>query len=350
MKKYDYVNEIKKSTKNIDFDESTKRLFEDYVDFEKSSAEKLLNIINNSNRENFEKINPKEIEFIYTGCIDNERTQNMCYIYENNKDGASLGYVYLECGEPHYETAEYADIPDHTNFVKQFLNLAYAVGAEFTEGEPKNLKKYNYIVRLKDESFYHLTFNVNDAGSYFHILCARYLSYNISIYNRKIIKNKNQTELDKLINKSEESKNLYLNAKEMFDNFDFLYAVMKSLNSKKKIKIFNTCIDKNESYLNHHYMDNLLNYVDTATSFVRWGCPKEVIFLQDIAENRKETELGKELYDKLTSLYDNKFTAIEMFTILRTEKMQKEMLKFLNSGETDKSKIYSKYVNIYTNE
>ncbi|MBQ3640950.1 hypothetical protein II906_03365 [bacterium] len=38
MKKIDYVEEIKKSAKDIDFDDATKRLFEDYVDFEKTSA------------------------------------------------------------------------------------------------------------------------------------------------------------------------------------------------------------------------------------------------------------------------------------------------------------------------
>ena len=348
MKKIDYVKEIKKSAKNIDFDDTARRLFEEFIDFWKSDSEKLLNIIEKSNREQYPKINPEQVEFIYIGSADEEQPQYMCHMYVNNEQGTYLEYVYFEFGNPYHENAEYADIPNHTNFVKQFLNLAYALGTKFAEGKPKNPKKYHYFIRLKNGKCFHLE---DITFSCFNILCSRYLSYNMSVYNRKIIKQKSKKTFDKLINKSFESKELYLSARKMFDNYDFLYAILKSLNSKNKIKIFNTCVEKNESYLNHRYMDNLFNYADTATSFVRWGYPKKITFLQDIAEKRKKTEVGKELYDRLISLYDDdKLAAIEMIVALRIEKIQKEMLNFLNSGETDTTKIYRKYNDILQKE
>ena len=160
------------------------------------------------------------------------------------------------------------------------------------------------------------------------------------------MQDRSEDSLDKLINASEESKKLYMNAKQMFDNFDFLYAVMKSLDSQRKMEIFNKCVDKNESYMNHRYIDNLFNYVDTATSFDRWGIPERIVFIQDIAEKRKETKLGKELYDKLTNLCEDKLTVAEMLTTLRTENMQRKMLDYLNTGETNSNKIFSKYTDI----
>ncbi len=346
MKKIDYVEEIKKSAKDIDFDDATKRLFEDYVDFNKTSADEFLDIIQQSNRETFIKIPYEQVDCMYIGNVDKERAQNMCYMYANDDNGACLKYVYLDYGKPDYEHSEFADIPNPENFVKQFLNLAYAVGIEFINGKLKNLKRYHYSLHLANGKEYHATYKNKKALSYFHTLCHRYLSYNMSLYIRRIMQDRSLDSLDKLINASEESKKLYMNAKQMFDNFDFLYAVMKSLDSKRKMEIFNKCVDKNESYMNHRYMDNLFNYVDTATSFDRWGIPERVVFLQDIAEKRKNTELARELYDKLTNLYDDKLAAIEMFTILETEAMQRKMLDYLNTGETNTSKIFSKYTDI----
>lgn len=346
MKKIDYVEEIKKSAKDIDFDEATKILFEDYVDFNKTSAKNFLKTIQQSNRENFFKVPYEHVDYIYFGNVDRKRAQNMCYMYVNDDKGTCLKYVYLDYGEPDNGHIEFADIPNPENFVKQFLNLAYAVGMKFVKGKPKDPKQYHYYIHLSNGEEYCSTRKYRNAFSYFYTLCHRYLSYNMSLYIRRIMQDRSLDSLDKLINASEESKKLYMNAKQMFDNFDFLYAVMKSLDSKRKMEIFNKCVDKNESYMNHRYMDNLFNYVDTATSFDRWGIPERVVFLQDIAEKRKNTELARELYDKLTNLYDDKLAAIEMFTILETEAMQRKMLDYLNTGETNTSKIFSKYTDI----
>lgn len=346
MEKIDYVEEIKKSANDIDFDEATIRLFNDYADFEKSNAKKFLNIIKKSNRENFLKISPEQVDYMYIGNIDKERAQNMCYMYVNDDKGAYLKYVYLDYGVPDYKNAKLADISDSENFVRQFLNLAYAVGVKCVKGKPKDPKDYHYFIHLTNGEEYCLINKNKDALSYFHTLCHRYLSYNMNIYYKNIVHGKSKNNLDKLINKSEASQKLYMSAKKMFNNFDFLYAVMKSLDSPRKMEIFNTCVEKNESYMNHRCMNNLFNYVDTAVSFDMWGIPEKIVFLQDIAEKREKTALGKELYDKLMSIYSDKETVVNMFVNLDTEIMQQKMLEVLNSGETNKNKIYNKYLGI----
>ena len=153
---------------------------------------------------------------MYIGNVDKERAQNMCYMYANDDNGACLKYVYLDYGEPDYEHSEFADIPNPKNFVKQFLNLAHAVGVEFINGKLKNLKRYHYSLHLANGKEYHATYKNKEALSYFHTLCHRYLSYNMSLYMRRIMQDRSEDSLNKLINASEESKKLYMNTKQMF--------------------------------------------------------------------------------------------------------------------------------------
>ncbi len=70
--------------------------------------------------------------------------------------------------------------------------------------------------------------------------------------------------MEELINRSPLSLKLYKFAKNIFDNFDFLYAVMRKLDTSQRPEIFNQCIIKNESCLNHTSMHNIFTFIVTA--------------------------------------------------------------------------------------
>ena len=108
-----------------------------------------------------------------------------------------------------------------------------------------------------------------------------------------------------------------------------------------------TMVHKNEAWNNHFPMDkDILQHVSNAAFLYGKPCPKKIIFIQDIAEKRKQTPLGKELSDKLSHIFKDKRDVIEMLVNLRTEKMQREMIEFLNTGERNKRKIRDRLYDI----
>lgn len=302
MDKIKYIEKINELITDINFDTATKRLFNDYITFEHSN--KIFQLINKVKRKTPDTIIPEKVEQICAGIDDDTKAQNLCYKY--TKKHSKLEYLYLEYGKPDFKYKNIAYIPTPDNFVRQFLNIASVFGIQFVEDKPKNPKKYHFSISLSDGKYYNLTYNNSASISHFTTLANRYFSYNLDIFHSKILKNKTIEKLDKLANKTSLSQKIYKITKDIFDDFDFIYAIMAYLQTIKSQKLFNLCIDKDESYLNHNHMNTILNYINTASSIKRYGYPPKIVFIQDIAEKMQQTRTGKDLYNKLTNIYQDK--------------------------------------------
>lgn len=66
--------------------------------------------------------------------------------------------------------------------------------------------------------------------------------------------------MEEIANRSPLSLKLYKSAKNIFDNFDFLYAVMSNLDVAQKQESCNQCISKNKNCLNHTSMQDILTF------------------------------------------------------------------------------------------
>lgn len=288
MKNLAYTEKIIELICNIDFDTTTRRLLEDYITYEYKNAPEIFKLIKHAQEKNSEIIPPEMVEHIFIGSADDTLAQNMCYKYTKNL--SQLEYIYLEYGKPDSKYNNIAYIPNPDNFVRQFLNLARAFGIKFIEGQPKNPAKYHFLISLSGGKCYHVTYKNSASMSYFSTLANRYFSYNLNVFYCKILKHKTVEKLNMLANTTPLSQKLYKITKGVFDDFDFIYAVMAYLEKNKDCELFDMCISKNESYLSHNRMDNILDYIDTASSLKKYGHPEKVVFLQDITKNRKISE------------------------------------------------------------
>ena len=65
-----------------------------------------------------------------------------------------------------------------------------------------------------------------------------------------------------------------------------------------------------------------------------------------ISRDKVKTELGKILYDRLEKIWDDKDFLLGIFVSVRGDEKKMELLKYLDTGETDTDKIIAKSLDI----
>lgn len=335
MKKIDYVEEIKKSAKDIDFDEATRRLFEEYVDFSKDWAKKLYDVIQTNPYKNFYRANI-DGELYLENYVD--------YIYAGNKTlgfGESLHRRFIKVNKKaKLETivaanltcnvVDSAIIENSANFVKQLFNLIQAIGAGFMEGYPKNHEKFHILVETSSGWVLHVSETKRNKG-YYMPLFYRFVDYNSMVYNKKIKCINKEEKIKELTNKSEKVKKLYNHLKSFFNDIDFIYAILVYLDTEDKVDLYNLCLEKNESWQNHEYMNNILDYVKAAFYMYEHDCPKYAKFICDYIDKFNKTKLGKNLYKSLLKVTGNRNSTYCSICHIKTEEEKQEVIDFINS-------------------
>ena len=340
MKRNNCIQIVKEQISNMNFDAQTKRILEDYIS--KSTAKEILGRLEKYDRNSLLNIQPQNIKYIFTGNVSKEDTYSEIFIKED--------YAELRRGYIHENKYVYFQGPAKVNnsleFLTQYINLLYSIVVEINQIPPKG-NEYHMQITLKDNTNYYIHSSSYKYDSLWQCLMYRYMSYMLDVYNNKIECEDKKIEIQKKKKQDENTIDLYNYLKTIFDNTDFIYAIMSYLNNEDKIKLFMTMVHKNEAWNNHFPMDkDILQHVSNAAFLYEKPCPKNVVFLQDIAEKRKQTSLGKELSDRLSEIFKDKRDVIEMLVDLRTEKMQREMIEFLNTGERNKRKIRDKLYDI----
>ena len=348
VKKIDYVEKIKESAKNISFDDTAKRIFEEYIVFEQKNAKKIYTKLCHLPKDNFYTNNEinieKYINKIFAGYRNSESKQSLYHDFSKyNAREAKLSSVVVTGLSSSITNT--AIIENSENYVKQLFNLAQSVGANVKLGYPQNEQGCHFLF----ESDIGIVCNLseNRQFEYFHQLLFRYMYYNLMVYDERIKCNNKEKRIKELSDKNQKIKDLYLYLSSFFNNTDFEYAILTYLDTEEKIDLYNLCLKKNETWNSHSQMDkDILQHISNAASLYGKPCPKKVIFLQDIAQKRKQTTLGKELFNRLSVIFKDSRDVVEMLVYLRTEKMQKEMINFLNTGEKNKIKIKNRLYEI----
>lgn len=65
-----------------------------------------------------------------------------------------------------------------------------------------------------------------------------------------------------------------------------------------------------------------------------------------ISRDKVKTELGKILYDRLEKIWDDEDFLLGIFVSVRGDEKKMELLKYLDTGETDTDKIIAKSLDI----
>lgn len=341
MKNIDYATEIKKSTKNIDFDESTKRIFEEFVDWLGKDNKNFLNIIKKFPADNFYN-DTKDMDYakfvtkMFAGIKNSGNFQSLYYSYEKKtKNAIFKSIVITGMGE---EVVNSAIIENPYNYIKQLFNLAHAAGADFKIGYPKNERKYHILIETSFGQVIYLSEDKQNQG-YFHTLLARYLSYNENLYDKRI-KCSNKKEAIKHLIKNKFAKQLYAHLKEIYDNEDFIYAILTYLDSEEKIKLFLQMIEKNESYMCGMKMGTgILRYLSDAEYLYKKPLPKNISFLSDRIKNVKESEKYGELFKKLIPIYKDEEKIYYTLLEIRSKKDYDDIVNLIDSGLKDKNLI-----------
>ena len=357
MKKIDYVEEIKKSAKDIDFDESAKRIFEEFVDWLGKDNKKFLNIIKKFPADNFYK-DTKDMDYakyvtkMFAGFKNSGNFQSLYYNYEKKEKNAIFKSIVITgMGE---DVASSALIENPYNYIKQLFNLAQASGANFKLGYPKNERKYHILIETSFGEVIYLTEDKQNQG-YFQTLLARYISYNEMLYDKRIKCSDKKAAIKNLI-KNKFAKQLYTHLKKVYDNEDFIYAILTYLDSEDKIKLFLQMIERNESYLSGMKMGTgILRYLSDAYYLYKKPLLKKISFLSDRIKNVKESEKYGELFKKLIPIYKDEEEIYCTILEISSKKDYDDIVNLVDSGLKNKNLIdayclVSRAKYVYTNE
>ena len=189
MKKIDYIEEITKNLDKTDLDITAKKILEDFIRMESTNPQKFLHVLQKSQSKAIEQIVPHQVDYIFVGNIDKTKAQNVFYKFSKTDKLAKLEYIYMEYGEIINVIAT-AYIPNPKNFVKQFLTFVYIFGIEINEGKPKNIKKFHISINQSNNKNYYITSKNTEIFTYFFVLIHRYISYNICVFDSKILEDK----------------------------------------------------------------------------------------------------------------------------------------------------------------
>ena len=85
------------------------------------------------------------------------------------------------------------------------------------------------------------------------------------MFNSKIFEDKSIKKKEELVNRSPLNLKLYKSVKNIFDKFDFLYAVMSNLDTVQRQESCNQSISKNKNCLNHTSMQDIFTFLATVS-------------------------------------------------------------------------------------
>lgn len=336
MKNIDYVEKIKESAKNIDFDETAKRIFEEYIDFVQDGAKEIYRKIQKLPKNNFYNENEIKVEKyvnkIFAGHMNNGIGQSSYHEYNRYSEyKAELNSVVVTgLGSSVINTAI---IENSENYVKQLFNLAQSVGTNIKLKYPQNEKHYHFF--FETDIGIVCCLDTNKRFEYFQQILYRYMYYNLMVYDKRIRCNNKKEKIKELKNINQKTKNLYKHLKSFFDNTNFIYAILTYLDTDEKIDLYNLCIKKNESWLGHEYMNDIITYISTAYYLYENGCPKKPTFICDRIDEFTRTPLGKKLYKKLLKMIGNRNSASCSISYIKTEEEKQGALDFIESVKDD---------------
>jgi len=249
-------------------------------------------------------------------------------ISENKAELSSIVVTDLDSS-----ICDIAIIENSENYVKQLFNLAQAIGANVKLGYPQNEKRYHFLFETDIGIVCCLA--ENKKFEYFHQLLFRYMYYNLMVFDKRISCNNKEEKIKELTTKNQKTNNLYKYLKSFFNNIDFIYAILTYLDTNEKIDLYNLCLTKNESWSNHEYMNDIINYVSTAFYLYQKECPKNPTFICDKIDEFTKTSLGKKLYKKLFKIIGNRNSASCSIRFIKTEEEKQEALDFIKSVKDD---------------
>jgi len=340
----DYTEKIKQLVKNIDFNETTKMLFYEFLDFEYASLDELYDIVNNSMNKKFYDIDYKDIKNIstYTSNIYfNEEKTSKKYLWERQDEhGIMIDVLCINNKELGFENQ--AIIPNPYNYAKQFLNLLYVLGLNLEE-EYSDKSKVFIEIKLNNKKTYYVE------RTNYSSLIMRYINCNLYIYNYKILlteantpRNYKEIFFNAYSKKYKQGEELINLLKNHINNVDFIFAILMYVNDESKLKLYIECIKENESYSNHMPMDDLYQLISTAFWLKEGECPTNIRFNKYYKKKLFQQDAGKELYDELSQIYKYEYEIMNVFFLLHPQKNLREMLNFIKSGLRDREKILSK--------
>lgn len=344
----DYIKKIKSLVSNIDFDDITRILFNEYLDFEYASSEKLFNMIKKSVNKPFYDIKYEDVVNIVIRTPDfilEEEKIFTKYLWERQDDKSVL--IDIQCKndeEIGFYNQAIIDNPD--NFVKQILNLMYLLNINL-EKECTDKKKTNIEIKLNNGKTYSVVYPDSTC------LLFRYIKYNLYVYNENIHltepdtpQNYEEIFIDAYSRQYSLAQELTNILKNHFDNIDFIYAILIYLNNEDKLKLYKTCIEENENYIDHMPMNNIFQFISTAFSLAVEECPENVKFYRYYKEKLFETPEGEEIYNELSKIFKYEYEIMNIILQLPSRNNANELLKIIKLGVRNKKDILLKALEI----